>query len=87
MRNGDDGLLFSVGEPCVGWIGRLFGHKFQPRIHYREERVEGLFTATKIVPKSLKVERVYIHDVCQRCGKVIRKRGNMEQKPIHKVQT
>lgn len=73
-------------DKCIGLFGKLFGHKFKSI--YNEEESEGKYPDNCWVPSlaafSYEIARIinaskskkitYIHDICFRCGKVIKEK-------------
>lgn len=74
-------------DKCLGLFGKIFGHKFRARYSESESEgkypgdivgdklylLTGVFAddTAKILDSSKSHERVYIRDICDRCGKVI----------------
>jgi hypothetical protein len=73
-------------EDCCGMMGHWFGHNFEARydVHEKGEQdpIVGMFNhATyestaegikSVVPEKFK-KRTYVHDVCTRCGLVVKR--------------
>ena len=60
-----------MSQPCVGWVGKVFGHRFEARYSLGEpgplkaegcwpDQYERILTATKA--------KTYNGDICVRCG-------------------
>jgi hypothetical protein len=80
---------------CVGVVGWLFGHDFQPRYDETSqapgaEVVDGLMQRRGVtlllkedidfVAEMRSHTSVYIHDVCSRCGMIVRRSDEQSQK-------
>ena len=74
-------------DKCKGILGKIFGHNFKAR--YNTEYSEGKFPPDldlwspycKDIIEATKSEKSeYIHDICIRCGKVIKKKEPDEEK-------
>ena len=65
-------------DKCKGVFGWFFGHKYEPRYDYQKgplpntiERIRGAYP--EALEELMPVKETYIHDVCERCGDVIKK--------------
>lgn len=71
--------------PCYGTFGRWFGHKFRGRYSVTEREMTGPRVSVKVPIEQATTENLrkmyvlqdstYHHDVCDRCGLTINKRG------------
>lgn len=72
----------ATDDYCLGFLGWLFGHKFQPRYSVEESKQLGgiydapLWISAPELPEDA-YKRTYHGDVCVRCGKSV----NFEQEP------
>lgn len=70
-------------DKCTGIFGKLFGHNFQPR--YSESESEGTLPqdfwspaltfgrdVVNIINSTKSRKSEYVHDVCVRCGKIVK---------------
>jgi hypothetical protein len=84
-NNGANIAMNNEIDKCKGISGRLFGHVFEPR--YNTQEGEGKMPnvdmwspsfsfgtdVPKVIESTKSRKRIYVHDICIRCGKVIKK--------------
>lgn len=59
-----------MSEPCMGWVGKVLGHRFEARYSVEQPASKIDYTGPDPIAaiKASQV-RVYECDVCVRCGK------------------
>ena len=90
MKNNKRKMIMKNNE-CVGFFGKMFGHKFRARYNKKTEpgtSIENWLGSTKLfafpidINKAVvdlqKKETTYIGEVCERCGKIINKEDKIK---------
>ena len=62
-------------KTCISWLGLPRAHKYEARYDEVPTRLDGLEVERASVAqlRSLMYHRKYVHDVCTRCGDVIKR--------------
>lgn len=72
------------GDPeanCIGWSGKVFGHNYEARYDTWYSAPTGDVGnipapfIEDILEASKERKKTYVHDICTRCGNVIRRRS------------
>jgi len=63
---------------CIGFFGSMFGHNYQARYDEKsylpEDHINASCESVVAVLENMRTdEKIYVHDVCVRCGHVIRR--------------
>jgi len=64
---------------CKGIMGKIFGHKFESRYNIEKSASKPIGSMTniwdieKVLDQFRDTKKIYIYDICSRCGKIIKK--------------